>query len=329
MNKVKILFLSCFLLLLCSCTVKESQKVDTRVENDLTIEKQKIVVTSFPIYDWVKNITQGIEDFDIILLQNDEYNYHNYKPTIEDIDNIQNSFLFIYFGGPSEDWIEQIEGIHEIKALCLKDCLLEENFLANIMDGDIVTYDKEISMDTSKGFDEHIWLSLKNARYFCDLIKSKIIEVYPSVEDIVETNYLFYANSMIDLDNKFGNLYNVLPNKLVIFGSEFPFIYLCHDYNISYYALSVCPYNDLESDRVQSIQNKLSENNLNFVCYTKGCNEEILNEIIVKNGSLNTKSVVFDSMENITSKDLKNGITYLDIMKLNLENLFMVLNNVK
>ena len=89
----------------------------------------------------------------------------------------------------------------------------------------------------------------------------------------------------------------------------------------------MCPYNDLESDRVKSIQNKLQENNLNFVCYTKGCNEEILNEIIIKNGSLNTKSAVFDSMENITSKDLKNGITYLDIMKLNLENLFMALNN--
>ena len=70
-------------------------------------EKISIVCTTFPQYDWVKNIIAGNEDkFSLTLLMNKGSDLHNYQPAAQDMVKIASSDLFIHVGGDSDIWIK-------------------------------------------------------------------------------------------------------------------------------------------------------------------------------------------------------------------------------
>ncbi len=70
-------------------------------------DKVSIVCTSFPQYDWVRQLTKGLDDsFDITYLQNTGVDLHSYQASAEDIMKIGSSDMFIYVGGESDTWVE-------------------------------------------------------------------------------------------------------------------------------------------------------------------------------------------------------------------------------
>lgn len=70
-------------------------------------DKVSIVCTSFPQYDWVRQLTKGLDDsFDITYLQNTGVDLHSYQASAEDIMKIGSSDMFIYVGGESDSWVD-------------------------------------------------------------------------------------------------------------------------------------------------------------------------------------------------------------------------------
>jgi zinc transport system substrate-binding protein len=70
-------------------------------------DKVSIVCTSFPQYDWVRQLTKGLDDsFDITYLQNTGVDLHSYQASAEDIMKIGSSDMFIYVGGESDAWTD-------------------------------------------------------------------------------------------------------------------------------------------------------------------------------------------------------------------------------
>lgn len=84
-------------------------------------EKLHIVTTIFPPYDFVKKI--GGEDVEVIMLLKPGMESHSYEPTPADIFRIMDSDLFLYAGGESDVWVEELlEGADtETKAAALLD----------------------------------------------------------------------------------------------------------------------------------------------------------------------------------------------------------------
>lgn len=112
------LFLCLFLSVGCS-VIKITQqrlrifllmKKDNNAEEDVmekvSSNKISIVCTTFPQYDWVKNIIGNQEmRFDITLLLDNGVDMHSYQPTIRDIAIAGSGDLFIYVGGESDAWV--------------------------------------------------------------------------------------------------------------------------------------------------------------------------------------------------------------------------------
>ena len=73
-------------------------------------EKQlKIVTTIFPEYDWVMNILGDQADsMDVIWMMDAGVDLHSFNPSIEDIVDIDECDLFIYVGGESDFWVEDV-----------------------------------------------------------------------------------------------------------------------------------------------------------------------------------------------------------------------------
>ena len=83
-----------------SSTVAESSSSETK--------KLSIVTTIFPAYDWVKQVVGDNENVEISFLIDKGVDLHSYQASAADIAKITESDLFVYVGGDSDDWAEDI-----------------------------------------------------------------------------------------------------------------------------------------------------------------------------------------------------------------------------
>ena len=75
-------------------------------ENAPDPSKPQIVVTVFPIYDWMQNLlSDRAGEFGLTLLESSGADLHNYQPTVNDIYALSNCDLFVYIGGESDQWV--------------------------------------------------------------------------------------------------------------------------------------------------------------------------------------------------------------------------------
>ena len=72
-------------------------------------EKLSIVATVFPEYDWIRSVLgQRAEDVDLTLLLDTGVDLHSYQPTAEDIVKLSRCDVFIYIGGESDEWVDDM-----------------------------------------------------------------------------------------------------------------------------------------------------------------------------------------------------------------------------
>ena len=113
-------------MLLSACTA------DTSEGQTAADGKPTVMCTVFPVYDWVKNITSGSGKFDVRLLTANGGDLHSFQPSAKDIADIKNSELFVYIGGNSDQWADDIaDESPQLASLrlfdVLGDSLAEEN----------------------------------------------------------------------------------------------------------------------------------------------------------------------------------------------------------
>jgi zinc transport system substrate-binding protein len=68
-----------------------------------------VVTTIFPEYDWTKNLLgENPGNVDLKLLIGSGVDLHSYQPSAADIMAIENCDMFIYVGGESDEWVEDV-----------------------------------------------------------------------------------------------------------------------------------------------------------------------------------------------------------------------------
>ena len=169
--------------------------------------------------------------------------------------------------------------------------------------------------------DEHVWLSLKNAKVLYQVIADKIAEVDPDNKNVYSKNAETYIAKLSELDTKYKAVVNSATKKTVLFGDRFPFRYLVDDYNLDYYAaFSGCSAETEASfETIIFLSNKVDDLGLNTVLTIDGTQHKIAETIVSNTKSKNQQVLTMDSMQSTTSDDVKNGTTYLYVMEQNLE----------
>ncbi len=286
-------------------------------------EKLSVVTTIFPLYDWAREIIGDSSDVELTLLMNKGTDLHNYQPTTDDIIRISESDLFIYVGGESDEWITDIlktavnRDMRQLNLMNeMKDFLKTEEHVEGMQD-DEHSDDEE--------YDEHIWLSLNNARQACMLILEQLKAIDPANSALYKENYENYISGITTLDDEYRNVINSSTNKTLLFADRFPFRYLVSDYGIQYYAaFSGCSAETEASfETIRFLAEKTDELGLKYIMVLENNNEKIAQAIINSTVSRNQSIEHLDSLQSTT---LNDRVTYLEVMKRNLEVLRKVLN---
>ena len=302
---------------------------NTAENNENQSDKLKIVTTIFPEYDWVHEILgDQAENAEMTMLLDNGVDLHSYQPTADDIMKISNCDLFIYVGGESDGWVED----------ALKNATNKDMKVINLLDvlGDRVQEEETIEgmeeedeeEEEGPEYDEHVWLSLKNAKVLCDKISQALQEMDPDYRDVYAANAAAYEKKLSELDDEYQQTVDQAKRTTVLFGDRFPFRYMVDDYGLSYYAAfaGCSAESEASFETVSFLAKKVDELQLPCVLTIEGKQHKIAETIVQNTTMKNQKILTMDSMQATTSDDAKNGTTYLSVMEENLGVLKEALN---
>lgn len=303
--------------------------------------KLKVVVTIFPEYDWVLNVLgDRAEDVSVKLLLDSGADLHSYQPAVADIVAVAEADLFIYVGGESDDWVadalknKKNKNMRTMNLLeLLGDNAYEEEIVEG-MDHDHEDEDEEgehghdHEEDEETEYDEHVWLSLKNAAFYVNKIAEELSLVDPDHAETYKANAAAYVASLTALDARYTEMVAAASRDTVLFGDRFPFRYLVEDYDINYYAAFVgCSAETNASfETIAFLAGKVNELDLKVILKLESSTDDIARGIKDASNKKDQRILVLDSLQSSTKKEYAAGRTYLAVMESNLSVLQTALN---
>ena len=311
-----------------------SSNNNTSVENTSSDNKISVVTTIFPEYDWVREIVGDNDNVEITMLLDNGVDLHNYQPTAEDIMKIATCDVFVYVGGESDEWVE--DALSEATNKDMQVVNLLESLGESVKEEEVVEgmMAEEEEAEAEEGeeeeveYDEHVWLSLKNAQVLVDAIEQAIATVDSDNADTYAANASAYIDELAALDEKYQATIDEASVKTVLFGDRFPFRYLVDDYGLDYYAAFVGCSAETEAsfETVTFLAGKVDELNLNTVFTIENSDQKIAKTIIENTAAKDAQILTLDSLQSTTMDDVNAGVTYLSVMEENLDILSQGLN---
>ncbi len=170
-------------------------------------------------------------------------------------------------------------------------------------------------------YDEHVWLSLKNAELYVNKIAEDLSALDAANTENYKKNAEAYNKQLSELDTQYAEVVKNAANKYLLFGDRFPFRYLVDDYGLDYSAAFVGCSADTEAsfETVRFLAEKVDEKKLNNILVIENSDQKIANTIQQNTQEKNQKILVLDSMQSVTEKNIADGETYLGVMQKNLE----------
>ncbi|NLT08920.1 MAG: zinc ABC transporter substrate-binding protein [Ruminococcus sp.] len=305
-------------------------------------EKEKngrlsIVTTSFPPYDFARAVTGDTADIHMLLSTGAEA--HSYEPTPLDIARIQQCDVFICIGGEDEVWVDKIlDSIDtsDIKVIKLFDYaeLLEEEEVRGASpnghhhhhhddedDADHDDHEDEHDEEVDEmEADGHIWTSPENAVRCVRGIEEELCTEYPENEELYRSSGESYISRLEELDEKFREMTDKAQEKTIVIGDRFPFRYLSHEYGIEYFAaFSGCSSESEPSVRTMAyLMDEIKEHDMDTVFYLDLSTKKLAEKLCAATGA---DMLPLYACHNVSKSDFEDGITYIDLMEKNLENL--------
>ncbi len=331
-NKRRISFLMLCVMLLVVFTGCGKTEVADNQKGD---KKYSVVCTIFPEYDWVCQILGDSRDkFDITLLLDNGVDLHSYQPTAEDIAKISACDLFVYVGGESDKWVE--DALKEASNPDMQVINLIETLGAGVKEEELVEGMEDEAEEHGDGaedeeeaeYDEHVWLSLKNACILVEEIAEKLGQTDIENADLYKANCTAYKEKLVALDEEYKSTIDLAKYKTILFGDRFPFRYLVDDYGLDYYAAFAGCSAETEAsfDTIIFLAGKVDELGLKSIMIIDGSDDKLAKTIVDNTSGKNQQILALDSMQSTTMKDINDGKNYILAMESNLEVLKQALN---
>ena len=244
---------------------------------------------------------------------------HSYQPTADDIITIASCDVFIYVGGTSDTWVDDAlqEAVNpDMIVVDLMDVLGDQAKEEEIVEG---MQGEAEEAEEGPEYDEHVWLSLKNAEKLVTAIRDAISEADAENAETYRANAAAYCEKLAELDAQYAEAVSAAAQDTILVPDRFPLRYLTDDYDLNYYAAFVGCSAETEAsfETLVFLSEKLDELGLPAVIVTESSDQKLARTVI-EQGQTDAEILVLDSMQSVTDADAAAGATYLGIMEQNL-----------
>lgn len=321
MKKLLSIILICALFLSMTACGEGAEREDGKIT---------IVAAIFPEYDWLRNLTAGSENIELKLLIDKGVDLHSYQPGVNDIVTISTCDVFVYTGGASDVWVEDVieTAMNEDMRVVDLMALLEESRTLCHDDHDHDHDHGHEEEDHAHTADEHIWLSLVNADHICRSLTEILQELDSENSDLYAANFADYGAKLQALDQRYHEAVEGAAHEDLLFADRFPFAYLTEDYGLHYHAAyeGCSAETEVSFDTFARLADTLQTLQLPGVVVIDDSDHRIADTVIAAAEADDCGIYTLQSMQAVGMRQIKNGVTYLDIMEENLAVLQQVLN---
>ncbi|MDE7268823.1 MAG: metal ABC transporter substrate-binding protein [Lachnospiraceae bacterium] len=305
------------------CTLTLTGCTGSVSDKDTGAAKKSIVCTTFPSYDWTREILGAhLEEFELTLLLDKGGDIHSYQPTAKNIATIASADLFVYVGGESDEWVAEV----------LRNTGKQDMLMVNLMEalGDAVKEEEAVegmrehhhgdAVEEAE-YDEHVWLSLKNAQILTQALSDNIKQLDEANSKDYAENEEAYVEQLKVLDKEYADAVSASDKTTLLFGDRFPFRYLTDDYGLDYYAAftGCSTETDASFETITFLSGKADELGLGVILTIENSDRRIAEVIKQNTRDQNQEILILNSLQSVTAKDIDNGFTYLKAMRDNLE----------
>lgn len=289
-----------------------------------------VVTTLFPYYDFVRQ-TAG-DSVRITLVVPAGMDSHSFEPTPADMITLQNADVLICNGGEMEHWLSQVldsmdtSNMKVVTMMDYVDTVEEEQVEGmeaakghNHGNGAEAAHDHD-GHEMETGYDEHIWTSPVNAMAIVKIISRTLQEAVPGEAEHIKANTHAYLADLKELDASFRQAVADGKRNMIVVADKFPFRYLADEYGLDYRAaFSGCSSDTEPSARtIAYLIDKIREDGIPAVYYLELSSHRTARVISEETGA---KPLLLHSCHNVTRREFDQGVTYLQLMKQNAENL--------
>ena len=294
-------------ILLIFCIVSVTGCADAPRTDDGSIH---VVTTTFPAYDFARAVVGDAGTVTMLITPGTET--HSYDPSPQDIRKIQSCDLFIYGGGESDAWMDNIlssvgDGTRSLAMTEVVSLLTAE-------------HDEEEHETHHPTYDEHVWTSPANAADIVGAIRDALMEIDPDNEEMYQMQADAYVTEIKALDADFAALVQEADRKTLLFADRFPFLYFVNQYGLSYHAAypGCAEKTGPGPKTVAMLIDMVKAEGIPVVFYTEFSDQRLADTVCEKTGAV---KLLFHSCHNVSKDDFAAGETYVSLMRRNLSNL--------
>ncbi len=302
MKKVFSLLLGAVLL----CPLLAGCGIDADAAND----GLSIVTTTFPPYDFARAVTGDTSAVTMLIDPGTET--HSYDPSPKDIRLIQNADVFIYGGGESDAWMDGILSSIDTATVTV---LSMTDIVPLLVQEDDHDHDHGEPI-----YDEHVWTSPANAVLLTEAIRDAVIAVDPDNAAVYETNATAYIGEIHALAADFTKVIESGARRQIVFADRYPFLYFSEAFGLSHFsAFAGCAHETEPGARtIAAMIELVKTEKIPAVFYIEFSDRRLADTVAEATGC---ETLLFHSCHNVTKAEWDAGVTYVSLMRQNLDNL--------
>ena len=177
-------------------------------------------------------------------------------------------------------------------------------------------------------YDPHYWLDPINGLIMTESIKEALIEAMPENRAIFEANAAELVSALESLDRDFITAFEKTQSKTILSGGHFAFGYFAKRYGLD----NMSPYVGFSPDaeptprRIADLIDTIESTKAKAIFYEELIDPRVATIISQEAG---VEMLLLHGAHNISKDEITGGISYIEIMKGNLERLKIGLGYVE
>lgn len=274
--------------------------------------KLQVVTSLFPLYDFAREI--GGDQVVVSLLLPPGVEAHSFDPKPEDILRINRAGLFIYTHKALEAWAATIA--------------------ASVDPGKVMIVDASVGTQLRPGngheeadehghadgaIDPHLWLDFANARIMVANIAKAMAMKDPAHRDLFLANAADYAARLDTLDADYRRALAPCKKRTLLQGGHFALGYLTARYGLEYHAAAATnPEAEPTAATMAALVKQMRRQDLHYLFSEELVSPKLAETIANEAGGA---VLPLSAAHNLSKGDLEGGVTFIEIMNRNLQNL--------
>ncbi len=272
------------------------------------------ITTIFPLYDFAKNI--GGDKVNVSLLLPPGVEPHSFEPKPSDIAKISKTQVFVFTGEFMEPWAQDIIHGSSNKKLRVVDASSGVKMIPMVEDH----HENKAHHNEHLGeMDPHIWLDFDNVKIIIDDITKAFCEKDEANAGYYQNNADTYKKKISELDSEYKAALADCGTRQIVYGGHYAFGYLAHKYNLGYTAAQgLSPDAEPSAKDLIALVEQIRQADIHYVFYEELTSPKIAETIA---NETNAKLLLLNAGANVGRKDIENNVSFISIMRNNLDNL--------